>query len=143
MQNPLISTVASYQSVNRTYPGDKKLLLCDRKPTDIEFVGFSVGELWYTCIAFSMNGGGDMFPRVVQVIPMWDYSIYVYFEDEKIVHYDISKMIKNGAHQLRMEEQTGSIEAGKKAVLMEGRLVRGKLQEGDIFMAPCPPAAAK
>ncbi len=84
-----------------------------------------------------------MFPRVVQVIPMWDYSIYVYFEDEKIVHYDISKMIKNGAHQLRMEEQTGSIEAGKKAVLMEGRLVRGKLQEGDIFMAPCPPAAAK
>ena len=30
-----------------------------------------------------------MFPRVVQVIPMKDYSVYVYFEDGKIVHYDM------------------------------------------------------
>ena len=35
-----------------------------------------------------------MFPRVVQVIPMKDYSVYVYFEDGKIVHYDMSRMIE-------------------------------------------------
>ena len=29
-----------------------------------------------------------MFPKVVQVIPMKDYSVYVYFEDGKIVSYD-------------------------------------------------------
>lgn len=34
-----------------------------------------------------------MFPRVVQVAPMRDYSVYVYFEDGKIVHYDMSQMI--------------------------------------------------
>ena len=28
-----------------------------------------------------------MFPKVVQVIPMKDYSVYVYFEDGKIVSY--------------------------------------------------------
>ena len=26
------------------------------------------------------NGGDSMFPKVVQVIPMKDYSVYVYFE---------------------------------------------------------------
>lgn len=35
-----------------------------------------------------------MFPKVVQVIPMRDYSVYVYFEDGKIVHYDMSIMIE-------------------------------------------------
>lgn len=35
-----------------------------------------------------------MFPKVVQVIPMQDYSVYVYFEDGKIVHYDMSKLIE-------------------------------------------------
>lgn len=35
-----------------------------------------------------------MFPKVVQVIPMKNYSVYVYFEDGKIVCYDMSKMIK-------------------------------------------------
>ena len=35
-----------------------------------------------------------MFPKVVQVIPMKDYSVYVYFEDGKIVCYDMSKMIE-------------------------------------------------
>jgi hypothetical protein len=34
---------------------------------------------------------------VVQVIPMRDYSVYVYFEDGKIVHYDMSKMIEKPA----------------------------------------------
>ncbi len=35
-----------------------------------------------------------MFPKVVQVIPMQDYSVYVYFEDGKIVHYDMSQMLE-------------------------------------------------
>ncbi|MBO5057509.1 MAG: DUF2442 domain-containing protein [Lachnospiraceae bacterium] len=35
-----------------------------------------------------------MFPKVVQVIPMKDYSVYVYFEDGKIVCYDMSHMIE-------------------------------------------------
>ena len=34
-----------------------------------------------------------MFPKVVQVIPMKDYSVYVYFEDGKIVKYDASKLL--------------------------------------------------
>lgn len=38
-----------------------------------------------------------MFPKVVQVVPMRDYSVYVYFEDGKIVHYDMSKMIDTEA----------------------------------------------
>lgn len=35
-----------------------------------------------------------MFPKVVQVIPMQDYSVYVYFEDGKIVRYDMSQMLE-------------------------------------------------
>ncbi len=35
-----------------------------------------------------------MFPKIVQVIPMKDYSVYVYFEDGKIVCYDMSHMIE-------------------------------------------------
>lgn len=35
-----------------------------------------------------------MFPKVVQVIPMESYTVYVYFEDGKIVHYDMSQMIE-------------------------------------------------
>lgn len=38
-----------------------------------------------------------MFPKVVQVIPMQDYSVYVYFEDGKIVRYDMSRMIEKEA----------------------------------------------
>ncbi|PNV59183.1 DUF2442 domain-containing protein [Clostridium sp. chh4-2] len=35
-----------------------------------------------------------MFPKVVQVIPMKDYSVYVYFDDGKIVCYDMSVMVE-------------------------------------------------
>ncbi len=35
-----------------------------------------------------------MFPKVVQVIPNKDYSVYVYFEDGKIVCYDMTQMLK-------------------------------------------------
>lgn len=34
-----------------------------------------------------------MFPKVVQVVPMKNYSVYVYFEDGKIVCYDMTKML--------------------------------------------------
>ncbi|MBO5069485.1 MAG: DUF2442 domain-containing protein [Roseburia sp.] len=37
-----------------------------------------------------------MFPKVVQVIPMKNYSVYVYFDDGKIVCYDMSRMIDKG-----------------------------------------------
>lgn len=35
-----------------------------------------------------------MFPKVVQVVPMRNYSVYVYFEDGKIVCYDMLPMIE-------------------------------------------------
>lgn len=38
-----------------------------------------------------------MFPKVVQVVPMKNYSVYVYFEDGKIVCYDMSQMIEKEA----------------------------------------------
>ena len=38
-----------------------------------------------------------MFPKVVQVVPMRDYSVYVYFEDGKIVRYDMSQVIEKEA----------------------------------------------
>lgn len=38
-----------------------------------------------------------MFPKVVQAVPQRDYSVYVYFEDGKIVHYDMSQMITKKA----------------------------------------------
>lgn len=37
-----------------------------------------------------------MFPKVVQVIPTKNYSVYVYFDDGKIVCYDMSHMIGKG-----------------------------------------------
>ena len=38
-----------------------------------------------------------MFLKVVQVIPMKNYSVYVYLEDGKIVCYDMSRMIDKEA----------------------------------------------
>ena len=38
-----------------------------------------------------------MFPKVVQVIPMRDYSVYVYFEDGKIVCYDVKPLLEKEA----------------------------------------------
>lgn len=40
-----------------------------------------------------------MFPKVVQVVPMKDYSVYVYFEDGKIVCYDMLPMIEKEVFQ--------------------------------------------
>lgn len=35
----------------------------------------------------------DYFPVVVQVIPKKDYTVYVYFDDGKIVLYDLSEKL--------------------------------------------------
>lgn len=40
-----------------------------------------------------------MFPKVVQVIPMKNYLVYVYFEDGKIVCYDMGDMIEKEVFQ--------------------------------------------
>ena len=34
-----------------------------------------------------------MFPKVVQVVPMKDYTVYVYFEDGKIVCYNAKPLL--------------------------------------------------
>lgn len=41
-----------------------------------------------------------VFFKVVQVLPMKDYSVYIYFEDGKIVCYDMSQMIEKEAFYL-------------------------------------------
>ena len=38
-----------------------------------------------------------MIPEIVQVVPMDDYKVNVYFEDGKIVCYDASGLIEKGA----------------------------------------------
>ena len=38
-----------------------------------------------------------MFPKIVQVIPMKNYTVYVYFEDGKDECYDMSHMIEKEA----------------------------------------------
>ncbi|MEG1596262.1 MAG: DUF2442 domain-containing protein, partial [Lachnospiraceae bacterium] len=35
-----------------------------------------------------------MLPKVIQVIPMKNYSVYIYFEDDKIVCYDMNDMME-------------------------------------------------
>ncbi|MDD6035653.1 MAG: DUF2442 domain-containing protein [Lachnospiraceae bacterium] len=42
-----------------------------------------------------------MFPKVMQVVPMKDFSVYVYFEDGKIVCYDMTQMLEKEAFQTR------------------------------------------
>lgn len=34
-----------------------------------------------------------MFPKIVQVVPKPNYTVYVYFEDGKIVCYDVKPML--------------------------------------------------
>lgn len=35
-----------------------------------------------------------MFPKIVQVIPTEEYTVYVYFEDGKIVCYDVKPLLE-------------------------------------------------
>lgn len=46
-----------------------------------------------------------MIPEIVQVVPMDDYKVYVYFEDGKIVCYDASKLIEKEAFMVLKDLQ--------------------------------------
>lgn len=35
-----------------------------------------------------------MFPKIVQVVPAEEYTVYVYFEDGKIVCYDVKPLLE-------------------------------------------------
>ncbi|MDE6847227.1 MAG: DUF2442 domain-containing protein [Lachnospiraceae bacterium] len=35
-----------------------------------------------------------MFPKIVQVVPTEEYTVYVYFEDGKIVCYDVNPLLE-------------------------------------------------
>ncbi|MDE5820812.1 MAG: DUF2442 domain-containing protein [Lachnospiraceae bacterium] len=35
-----------------------------------------------------------MFPKIVQVVPTEEYTVYVYFEDGKIVCYDVKPLLE-------------------------------------------------
>lgn len=35
-----------------------------------------------------------MYPQIVQVVPTEDYTVYVYFEDGKIVCYDVKPLLE-------------------------------------------------
>ncbi len=37
-----------------------------------------------------------MIPQIVQVVPTEDYKVYVYFEDGKIVLYDVNNLLDKG-----------------------------------------------
>ncbi len=38
-----------------------------------------------------------MFPKIVQVVPTEEYTVYVYFEDGKIVCYDAKPLLEKDA----------------------------------------------
>ena len=35
-----------------------------------------------------------MYPQIIQVVPTEDYTVYVYFEDGKIVCYDVKPLLE-------------------------------------------------
>lgn len=42
----------------------------------------------------------EYFPTVIQVVPQDDYTVYVYFDDGKIVLYDMSSKINKGVFKV-------------------------------------------
>lgn len=47
-----------------------------------------------------------MFPKVVQVIPMKDFKVYVYFEDGKIVCYDMKPLLDKDVFKPLRDQHT-------------------------------------
>lgn len=41
-----------------------------------------------------------MIPQIVQVVPIEDYRVYVYFEDGKIVLYDVKNLLNKGIFKI-------------------------------------------
>lgn len=44
-----------------------------------------------------------MFPQIVQVVPTEEYTVYVYFEDGKIVCYDVKPLLDKEAFAVLRE----------------------------------------
>lgn len=47
-----------------------------------------------------------MFPKIAQVVPTKDYTVYVYFEDGKIVCYDVKPMLEKEVFAALRERTT-------------------------------------
>lgn len=79
----------------------------------------------------------DYFPTVVQVIPQKDYTVYVYFDDGKIVLYDLSeKLNKEVFKPLRWIDtfiNTCTVMNGTLAWDIEGNRDTTKCIDIDVF----------
>jgi len=41
-----------------------------------------------------------IYPGIVQVVPRYDYSVLIYFEDGKVTCYDVSSLLDRGVFKL-------------------------------------------
>lgn len=46
-----------------------------------------------------------MIPQIVQVVPTEDYKVYVYFEDGKIVLYDVKHLLNKGVFKMMNDKE--------------------------------------
>ena len=79
----------------------------------------------------------DYFPAVIQVIPQNDYTVYVYFDDGKIVLYDISTKLNKGLfkplNKIDVFKNTCTILNGTLAWDLEGNRDTSKCIDIDVF----------
>ena len=79
----------------------------------------------------------DYFPTVIQVIPQNDYTVYVYFDDGKIVLYDIStklnKSLFKPLSKIDVFKNTCTILNGTLAWDLEGNRDTSKCIDIDVF----------
>ena len=79
----------------------------------------------------------DYFPTVVQVIPQNDYTVYVYFDDGKIVLYDVSpklnKTVFQPLNKIDVFKNTCTILNGTLAWDLEGNRDTSKCIDIDVF----------
>ena len=58
-----------------------------------------------------------MFPKIVQVVPTEEYTVYVYFEDGKIVCYDLKPLLAKEAFAV-LRENTKCIDIDPDTLYM-------------------------
>ena len=79
----------------------------------------------------------DYFPAVIQVVPQDDYTVYVYFDDGKIVLYDISPKLNKDLFKPLSEidifKNTCTILNGTLAWDLEGNRDVSKCIDIDVF----------
>ena len=46
-----------------------------------------------------------MYPQIIQVVPTEDYTVYVYFEDGKIVCYDVKPLLEKEVFAVLKEKE--------------------------------------